>query len=169
MHLTGGTLWCSKGMAGRKPGSGHGWFLAQVERECVRVTPHLSAFCLGLNPLAPFYNLGLKSRPDSSPLSSPPSCSSYSHMSSEVAVWGSAIQSSDCAGDEKAKPRAPEVLTRITQTVRGQDQALVMEPRCSTAPKGPRCREQAVYVSVSTGGRSRSVTRSPSQRTSRKT
>ena len=26
-----------------------------------------------------------------------------------------------------------------------------MEPRCSTAPKGPRCREQAVYVSVSTG------------------
>ena len=128
----------------------------------------LSAFCLGLNSPAPFLQL----RTQVSVLTlllSPPLLHVIPTAHEHWKGLGS-MQSSPLIVQvmRRPKPRGHKMLTRIIQTVRGKSRLLSWSQGSAQLPKVPGVGSRQ-FMFLSPQGTSRSVTRSPSQRTSRKT
>lgn len=147
----------------------HSWALESAGKGSVSGwTLCLSAFCLGLNSQAPFLQVGGQVSVLTLLLSAP----LLHTIPTEREHWKGleSTQSSPLIVQvmRRPKPRGPEMLTRITQTVRGKTRLFLWSQGAAQLPKVPGVGSRQ-FMFLSPQGTSRSVTRSPSQRTSRKT
>lgn len=166
-------------MVGQKPGGGHGLFQpgrlpAQVgpgkcwKGECVRVDTVSVSPLSRIELSSPFLQVGTQVSVLTLLLSPP----LLHTIPTKREHWKGleSTQSSPLIVQvmKRPKPRGPEMLTRIMQTVRGKTRLFSWSHGAAQLPKLPGVGSRQ-FMFLSPQGTSRSVTRSPSQRTSRKT